>query len=246
VKPITLPCGTPAQVVPFNGRVQELLIDEEVIKKAEHLDLVLRDVTRQLADRTASPKALLDLPSGSRLRLLIEARRQTYGDDVRLEWKCTRCGADNAGAASLADVDDVAYPDGLAPVEHTASDGVVYTFGWGTGHSELAFVRGVQRKQWGRMDEGLTRIAAVNGTNQGPRYFATLAANVCDELRAVARAMTPARYLPEVEPPTLAHPQGGPRMRVQVECDACGHTRFVALEAMPDFLYRGARWMADN
>jgi hypothetical protein len=251
MKPILLPCGTPAVVSEFNGRAQDLLLDEELTKKGEQFDLVLAQVVNSLGDKPPSAQALLDLSSGSRLRLMIEARALTYGDEVKLDLQCLGCGEAWDDVAKLSDVDDVLYP--VAEASYRTASGLAVTIGWGTGHTEKAYVRGVPRKLWGKMDEPLTRIKTVNGEPKGPLYFQQLGGAVLDELRMAVRSMTPVKLLPErahEDQPNVARglPQGGPRHRWQVECPnpKCRRRGFAYLEAQKDFLFHGALKSADS
>lgn len=252
MKNLILPCGTSATVTGFNGHAQRILSDLLEDPKGlspDWLDLVLMQVVRALGGaQRPTPKALLGLCSGSRLRLLIEARRLTYGDKVKFEYGCLRCGAkDQQVTVDLGTLDDVPYPPDL--YAYTDPSGMVFTFGWGTGRSEQDFTKGRALKQWSSLDEPLLRVIAVDGQPRGWRWWQDQDAALLDRVRAVGRAMVPVfGEAPTEEPEVLEDdgawrvpadvPQGGPRERVQIQCGACGHRMLAGVQAQPDFLLR--------
>lgn len=252
MKNILLPCGTSATVTGFNGHAQRILSDcleESKGFSPDWLDLVLAQVVKALGSaQRPTPKALLQLRSGSRLRLLIEARRLTYGDEVKIEFGCLRCGAkDQETTVDLARVGDVPYP--CDTYQYLDPSGMVFVFGWGTGHTEVTFAKGRSLKQWGSLDEPLTRVLTVDGQPKGWRWWQDQDAAMLDRVRAVGRAMVPVLLLEDEEteqdeetehgsPKAEKIIVGGPQERVQVQCEACGHKMLAGVQAQPDFLLR--------
>lgn len=252
MKHLLLPCGTPATVVGFNGHAQRVLSDlleDPKAHAADWLDLVLAQVVKTLGAGSSrpTPKALLGLRSGSRLRLLLEARRLTYGDKVKVEYGCLRCGEqDQTEVVDLGALDDVPYPSDSYRYEDPS--GLVFECGWGTGHTEVAFSKGRTLRQWSTLDEPLVRVLTVDGEPKGWRWWQDQDGALLDRVRAVGRAMVPVLQHPSPEAVALEDdgawsvpedvPQGGPRERVEVVCGACGHRMFAGVQAAPDFLLR--------
>jgi len=68
------------------------------------------EVVSRIGRRAPTERDLLHLATGSRLRLLVEARRLTYGDALEMEWGC-RCGAKCEATFDLARLADLPYPN---------------------------------------------------------------------------------------------------------------------------------------
>jgi|GEM_PF-1480447 len=267
---VPLPCGTTAVVGEFTGTAQRHIHD--VLKAIETgrtpaidwEDKVLLEVVTTLGRRAPTERDLLHLASGSRLRLLIEARRLTYGDDLEMEWSC-RCGAKCAVTFSLAELRDQPYPS-PASARFKASSGQVFTLGWGSGLTDREFARASMRNEMSFLDEPLCRIEAIDGEPKGPRVIMKLSARILDEVRKAGRAMVPS-YDPEARPaaagaaaddspeepeattdivtdPTRM-PQAGCPERVRLACESCGHRSLIPLATQPDFLLRGVQSAAD-
>jgi hypothetical protein len=252
---ITLPCGKTAVVEAFNGRAQKLLNKPDNAARPEFVDLLLREVLVSLGERTGpgiTDTVLLELPTGSRWRILIEARRQAYPDPVRMRAACPHCAWEGRESTvehelDLALVDDVRYPADMAPVPYAASNGMSFAIGWGTGRTERAFFDGLKADHWTEADEGLARVVTVDGKPKGMLFWEELRADVLDEVRVAARRMTPVLLLDardrEAEAKTPAPGTGGPRLRIQQRCGTCRRTFLASLESQPDFLFRGLRSM---
>lgn len=256
---VILPCGTIATVGEFTGVAQRHIhsvieaVEAERPPPFDWENKVLGEVVRALGDRGKRPQErdLLDLAVGSRLRLLVEARRLTYGDDLEMEWVCPApgCRVKNTRTMSLAELVDVPYPE-PAQVCFRASNGAVFTLGWGTGRTDLAFARARASKSASILDEPLYRIVAVDGEAKGPRVIEAMSAKILDEVRRAGRAMSPvydadgaanpqAPDVSEVVAEPAAMPRAGCPERVRVACESCGVKSAVGLATQPDFLLRG-------
>ncbi len=195
---LILPCGRTADVAEFNGTAQKHVSDFLQSMEAGRTpsidweDKILAEVVTSLGRRRPTPRDLLDLPAGSRLRLMVAARRLTYGDELTMEWVCagrSGCGAKNERTLSLADLVDTPYPSDRA--RFRASDGTVFTLGFGTGHTQSAFSRAAMRREVGFLDEPLTRVLEIDNAPRGLHLVMKLSGKVLDEVRAAGRAMVP-------------------------------------------------------
>lgn len=260
---IVLPCGMTVIVGEFTGVAQRHIHD--VLKALEAReapaldwqDKVLLEVVSKLGAKEPRERDLLALAAGSRLRIMIEARRRTYGDDLEMEWVC-RCGAKNQRTLNLAELADTPYPD--PPHAHfRASSGQVFTLAWGTGLTEREFARASMRREVSFLDEPLSRITALDGEPKGPRVIMKLSARILDEVRRAGRAMVPV-FDPEAAPRTegageedvhdtvtdpARMPTAGCPEWVRLPCESCGARGLVPVATQPDFLLRGVREAAD-
>lgn len=249
-KTITLPCGSTATVQALDGVSQEILTNEDHLKSGKWFDLVLNRVVKSLDHREGGALAenhLLNLPSGSRLRCMIESRRLSYGDEVELKWQCIECGEKGKRALDLSKVSDVPYST-FEPQKYTTKfRGVSIEIGWGNGHSERTFLHAIMKKQIAKTHEPLARIVKVGGETLGPFYFAKLNGGVLNEMIAAVRSTMPRLFInpDESDVTETGLSVGGPRSRIQVECQSCGTRMTKDLEAAPDFLHRNLLQAAD-
>lgn len=266
-----LPCRTDAVIGEFNGVAQRHIHD--VLKAIETgrppaldwQDKVLLEVVSKLGRRAPTERDLLHLATGSRLRLLVEARRLTYGDALAMEWQC-RCGAKCETTFNLAELADRPYPE-PAQALFRASSGQTFALTWGTGLTDREFARAQMRNELSFLDEPLCRVAAVDGEPVGLRVLTRMSGRVLDEVRKAGRAMVPT-YDPEARPEAVAAeepgegteaaepttgpvtdaarmPQAGCPERVRLTCESCGARTNVPLGTQPDFLLPGVQAAAD-
>lgn len=261
---LTLPCGKSAIVRPLNGVAQKIinraLIQSSQGQLVEYRDQVLAEVVEQIDGKAARPIDLLSLKTGSRIRLLIEARRLAYDDELEVDHVCPAdgCGKKSKVTIDLGALVDVPYPTAAegAPtvsLQVTGRKGVkrVFALRWGTGQSERAFHRDRKSDLLGEFDEALPCITSVDGEEMGPRDLIKLSADFLDPVRIAARWMIPVHLMAGTEPHeretagvTVTEPKrmpfaGTPEF-VEVECPECGHRTITRFTGAPDFLARGA------
>lgn len=260
---LTLPCGKTAVVRPLNGVAQKIinraLIESTRGVAVEYRDAVLAEVVEKIDDKPAKPIDLLSLKSGSRIRLLIEARRLAYDDELKIDHVCPAvdCGKKSEVTIDLGALVDVPYPtaqgEPLVSLEVCTRKGVkrVFALRWGTGQSERAFHRDRKSDLLGEFDEALPCIASVDGEEMGPRDLIKLPANLLDPARIAARWMIPVHLMAGTEPhereaagkvvtDPKRMPFAGTPEFVEVECPECGHRTITRFTGAPDFLARGA------
>lgn len=244
---VTLPSGRTATVRGFSGLVQKILADEKRMSEGDGFDAVVREVAHVdgKALTTVDVKALR---IGDRDRILIEARRRTYGDAVRDKVRCPECGEEYPVVVDLSKVESVPYPTEDIVV---TLDGMAFVLGWLSVRHENDHTEGVKKKVWAITDLPLVQVKTVDGERVGSRGLLELDGAILDGVRKAARLSVPLHRTdperdPQVyEPPFDAIPQGGTATRVETWCAHCDARNVVQLTGLMDSLFRSLRSLKD-
>lgn len=244
---ILLPDGRMATVRAFSGNTQKILSDQKRMVDGDGFEAVVRDVA-QIGGSFLTTVDTARLRVGSRARILIEARRLTYGDKVRDKARCIECSEEYPIEVDLSRIESVPYPEG--PITFT-SGGHAFELDWLSVQHELDHAEGERKRIWGAADTPLLCIKTVDGERIGPKLILDLAGNVLDDVRRAVRLSIPLHRTepdrPEVvlEAPFDAVPVGGTATRIETWCRHCGARNVKPLEGFMDFLFRGLRSMQD-
>lgn len=244
---IVLPDGRTATVRAFTGNTQKILSDQKRMVDGDGLEAVVRDVA-QIGGHFLTTVDARALRIGSRARILLEARRLTYGDRVRDKVRCSECGEDYPVEVDLSRIEDVPFPEGGISF---ASGGHAFELDWLTVRHEIEHAEGERKRIWGATDTPLLCIRTVDGERIGPKLVLDLPGNVLDAVRRAVRCSIPLhrtepdRPPVELEAPFDAVPVGGTATRIETWCRHCDERNVVPLEGLMDFLFRGLRSLRD-
>lgn len=93
----TLPLGTQVTIRGMNGFDEDVLSNQKKLRSGEAINEVLANCTQRLVvlgkepKTKVSPADIARLKTPDRSALLIEIRRETYGDDVLIDIQCPLC-----------------------------------------------------------------------------------------------------------------------------------------------------------
>lgn len=168
---LTLPLGTSVTYRGMTGRDEDLLTNVNKVRSGEALDELMANCVSRLAVPGADEKTnirptdITKLGQPDRTKLILQIRRESYGDTMRAELKCTNptCGNQFSVDVDLSQLPEKPAPEGERPYP------ITITVNGEAVNLKVDYLDGVREKQLAKTKEDLLtmgmflRIRSVDG-----------------------------------------------------------------------------------
>lgn len=217
---VTLPSGTEAEIREFSGRDENIMSNEKFMRAGRVIDMVLTNVIRRYGDKENLSEAfVLDMLSADRAAALVEARRLTYGDQVKGEAPCPHCNEPIEIDVNLDELELIPAPPALDTVV-TVGDTTV-TLRALMGKDERRIFQARNKPDLATVAL-LTRIENASDlkTAELRGWLNNLSSRYRQQLREAARSL-----------------EFGYQLSLEQECYSCGREVTIELMQVKDFLF---------
>lgn len=221
----TLPSGRPVEIQEFTAEAERIMDNRQEIKSGRWLNKLMAKALVSLDDKPVSKNEgerislLLDMLTGDRNYLFLQARMFNYGADMTFNYKCPKCGKTSGYSMNLQEMLDdgtlKVYPYREdVPITLETRSGIV-EIGYSTGREEqwLAGLRDLDR-----IHLAMAMCKSFNGHAPEYKDFAGMFARDITEIRKAGNSL-----------------KGGLDASVELECLECDNTYRIMLYEIPDF-----------
>lgn len=214
---IKLPSGKEAEIKALTAQEDLLLRDQKLMRKGVALDRVLvACVLRLDAKQSPTEDDILTLPALDRSVLLLEIRKESYGNEITVEHICANCGARMEDIFDLEDV-EIHQPVSFEPIEVTLPSGA---------KAKLTFINGQKERELAKLKQAtdhdflLKCIVELKGEPVSRQKFLELPGKDLVFMRK-----------------KLKETYGYVDDQVGLHCEECGTLNRINLVTTPSFLY---------
>ena len=221
----TLPSGRPVEIQEFTAEAERIMDNRQEMKSGRWLNKLLAKALVSLDDKPV-PKnegervsLLLDMLTGDRNYLILQARIFNYGAEMMFNYKCPKCGKTSGYSMNLQEMLD----DGTLKV-YPYRDDVPITIETRSGTVEVDYLTG-REEQWlaglkdiDRIHLAMAMCKSLNGRAPEYKEFASMFAKDITEIRKFGNSL-----------------KGGLDATIELECLECDNSYNVMLYEIPDF-----------